>query len=568
MASLNENDFNDLLKTLPAYEIYKKFDDANDILEYNDKCNDLGTNDENFKGLCKKFLSAIKKLSENNDTIEKNKEHNSLGYWIIEELWKYYRNNNKNIHRGIIDNLIIKLNQHCLDLNLNRLFYNSDFDINLSKEEKYLLDYFKNYEKIISCSRQDCEKYLKYITYIEKIYFNHREDCLGNVCYYFNYNKKYNPSDLLHILKDKIQGSYEARKNFGMSLSLKKQADTDNSEENVKMVIKYILCTKTDDVNKKFLGYKCEDPSYRQNSEKSMFFKTLDKKKEISHTDIKDALGLINDRRCEKKIDETTGKVIELYCMNEEFTDILKKLNSNKDVRKPIITNTVGEGSAVSSKKNTELANRTVGAHENNYSEGFLSGIELLSVNREVPPTELDTKNFKDQRKLNFPISRDVTLFPEYSDQYRVEYIDKDIPDCKIYTRIHGKLACKHKIDTNDFIEKINKSISVISDMENEIKNMGKYETVIIPDGDSSIMGSSMFRIATITLLIFGVLFVFFIYFKFTPFGTWLRKNVLNRKRIRNNDYAEHMQNRRVRVPGPNNTNHKKKKAKIAYHSK
>ncbi|GAB69382.1 hypothetical protein PCYB_001300 [Plasmodium cynomolgi strain B] len=276
-----ETELDEIIKKLPSFETYKEDYTITDSTSYSDKCSDLGTEDNEFKKICEKFMMNINKLTEyKNNLTELKVRSSSLGYWIIDELRNYFVVNNKNIDRGIIDKLIIELNKFSLDSELKHLFFNSDFDFNLAREEKYLHDYFINYDKILSCTDKNCADYYKYVSFIEKIYYKHREDCLGNVCHYFNFHYKYDPDNLLSKLKGRIEGSNKEKENTDPWLGTE-GGNPKYSKEKPRMVIKYMLCTEIIDKDRDFHGYTCEDPAYRHNSDRARFISNIKKKKDF-----------------------------------------------------------------------------------------------------------------------------------------------------------------------------------------------------------------------------------------------------------------------------------------------
>ncbi|SCO75050.1 VIR protein [Plasmodium vivax] len=548
----NDIELDEKIKKLPSFKTYEEFDTIADAIS-NTTCSDFGTGDNKFKDLCEKFMKNINKLKTYQDLTEFKVRSSSLGYWIIDQLRNYFTVNDKKIDRGVIDRLIIELNKYSLGSISNRLFFNSDFDFDLSREEKYLHDYFINYDTIASC-KDNCKDYYKYVSYIEKLYYKHREDCLGNVCYYFNFHDKYDPENLLSKLKGPIEGSNQEGENTKLRLGTEGGISKD-SEQKPRMVIKYMLCTEIFDEVKKIHGYYCEDPAYRHNSDRARFIKNIKKKQETSVIGVNDPLNLTDDSRCTIKKDQ--GKISSLFC-NPSVS--LKQVKGGPLIKKDEkVENLEGkpENSPVSTTQTVQFVNSNVNFEEYPDSDDFVPGVRFYSMKRELPYFGIEPAKTGKKRSPKLPTSKVVTLFPEFVDEGRENYKDKDIPECEIYTRVRGKLACKKTIDGN-YNEKSASSVyPVNSSGEDEIEKMDELESFSAPDGFFSILRSSKFRTGTMTFLTFG----------FTPLGDWLSRKLFKKKKVNNYIYEEPMPKQEERPSRPPNGSQKSKRIRIAYQS-
>ncbi|KMZ84955.1 hypothetical protein PVBG_05882 [Plasmodium vivax Brazil I] len=563
LISSYEKQLDEIIKKLPSFKAYNEFAKITDSIS-NTSCSVLGAGDTKFKELCENFMKNINKLKEHNSNLTELKvRSSSLGYWIIDELRKYFTDNDKNIDRGLIDKLIIELNKISHESISKRLFFNSDFDFDLSREEKYLHDYFINYDTIASCTNK-CEEYYKYVRFIEKLYYKHREDCLGNVCYYFNFNDKYDPDDLLSKLEGRIQRFNKEGGNTDSQLDTE-GAITEDSKKNPRMVIKYMLCIKIFDEDKDIHGYYCEDPAYRHNSDRARFIKNIKKKQETSVTEVKNPLDLINDSRCEKKYEN--GILRSLDCgyskaLNQANKESLTKIHENVENLERKL-----ERSPVSSTQTVQFVNSNVNFEEYEDRDNFVPRVRFYSLNRELPYFEIKPDNTSEKRSPKLPTSKVVTLFPEFVDEGRENYKDKGIPECEIYTRVRGKLACKKTVDEKYSRKSASSVYPVNSSEEDEIEKMDELESFSAPDGFFSILRSSKFRTGTMTFLTFGVFFVFYIYFKFTPLGDWLSRKLFKKKKVNNYIYEEPMPKQEERPSRPPNGSQKSKRIRIAYQS-
>ncbi|KMZ78185.1 hypothetical protein PVIIG_04959 [Plasmodium vivax India VII] len=565
LISSYEKQLDEIIQNLPSFEKYKEVDTTKDSNSYKDRCSNLGTEDVKFKELCENFMKNINKLKDYQSNLRELKvRSSSLSYWIIDELRNYFILNDKKIDRGVIDRLIIELNKISHESISKRLFFNSDFDFDLSREEKYLHDYFINYDTIASC-KDNCKDYYKYVSYIEKLYYKHREDCLGNVCYYFNFHDKYDPDDLLSKLKGRIEGSNKEGEDTASRLGTE-GGNPKDSKRNPRMVIKYMLCTESNDKDKKFPRYNCEDPAYRHNSDRARFIKNIKKKQETSVIEVKDPLDLTDDSGCKKTYDND-GKITRLYCESKVPLEKLKVVSLSKNNEK--VENLKGklEKSPVLNTQSVQIVNSNVNFEEYEYPDNYEPGVRFYTLNRGVPYFVIEPDKTGEKRRLKIPTSKSVTLFPEFADEDRVHYEDKGIPKCEIYTRIRGKLACKKTIDANYNGKGASSAYSVNSSGEDEIEKMDEPESSSAPDGFFSILRSSKFRTGTMTFLTFGVFFVFYIYFKFTPLGDWLSRKLFKKKKVNNYIYEEPMPKQEGRSSRPPNGSQKSKRIRIAYQS-
>ncbi|CAI7723119.1 PIR protein [Plasmodium vivax] len=550
---LNVTELDEIIKKLPSFEIYKEFNTIKDSTSYKDKCSDLGTQDK-FKKLCEKFMENINNLKTyQNDLTKLKVRSSSLGYWIIEKLENYFTDNNLNVDKGIIDKLIIKLNEFSFELKLKRLFFNSNFDFDLSREEKYLHDYFINYNKIASCTDK-CEVYYKYVRFIEKLYYKHREDCLGNVCYYFNFNDKYDPENLLSKLKGPIEVSNKEGGNTHSPLGTE-GVNSKDSKKNPRMVIKYMLCTEVIDKVKDLRGYYCEDPAYRHNSDRARFIGNIEKKQATSVIGVNDFLNLFKESKCTKTYEN--GKIISIYCKPPMSLKQVKGVSLTEKDRKVEISEGKAKKLPVSSTQTVQIVNSNVKFEEYEYPDNYEPGVRFYSMKREVPYFVVESDNPGESKSPKFPTSKAVTLFPEFTDEDRGHYKDIGIPECEIYTRVRGKLACKKTIDGN-YNEKSASSVyPVNSSGEDEIEKMDELESFSAPDGFFSILRSSKFRTGTMTFLTFG----------FTPLGDWLSRKLFKKKKVNNYIYEEPMPKQEERPSRPPNGSQKSKRIRIAYQS-
>ncbi|KNA02004.1 hypothetical protein PVNG_04427 [Plasmodium vivax North Korean] len=262
--SLNGSEKHDNFKEFPSSEIYELLGKDEKSTTYDkyceDKFNSYGEKTD-LINLCKKIARNVKTKLSSIKGKEKNAYDRCLyfNYWTYEEIRKIYSNNTNYIYNIPIFTIILnalqdiyneitnhevrvniksldkqifeiieeskKKNEKNAELKINPFLknfkltedepclYNVVCGLGECKEMKDLFDYFKNYDYIRKCDvskeQEKCQKYCKYVTYINELY----EDYIGECCTYFmngahvgrcpkffKCDEKYNP----HILYSKL----------------------------------------------------------------------------------------------------------------------------------------------------------------------------------------------------------------------------------------------------------------------------------------------------------------------------------------------------------------------------
>ncbi|SBS96707.1 PIR Superfamily Protein [Plasmodium malariae] len=213
-------DYDEILKDSKAYNIYKELNDQLNNIGDEEKCkafNEIkSTRKEEYVTLCKKVSKLLKYVFDK-DKLKKSKEYCShYRNWVYQEIWKLFKEGTSN---SDIEDVINKFNK--LQTDLFTKYERSDcsyrFDIknfqglNYKVEEKYLYDYFKNYNTIKSsetCKKCNNSKYKEYLKSISDIYDNVKENCClygTSVCgnYFLTCDDKFDPSKLLSAFRSK-----------------------------------------------------------------------------------------------------------------------------------------------------------------------------------------------------------------------------------------------------------------------------------------------------------------------------------------------------------------------------
>ncbi|KNA02377.1 variable surface protein Vir22/12g [Plasmodium vivax North Korean] len=487
-----------ILENLPSYNSYKEFNEIVQVNNDDTKCKDL--EDETARRLCAKFIGNINNLpdSKNNPKDHKVKALNLI-YWILDELRKYSNSNSWDTH--VINKIVHAGNSFYNGKHSYALFYNYKFDLEESRKEKLLHDYFKNYEQIISYGKNECETYYKYVRYIRNIYYEHQLFCLESKCDYFIHNPKYDPDDVLSKLEECIG---KLRKTDGDAVSIlssRDKADLQKSKPDINMIIKYVTCTKVkDDNDKDTFKYKCEDPAYRQHTEKGFLGQNV--KKNMGNVELAEAFEELNKKKCTKF---NHSGVSGFSCLNSEVLEKLKDAAPSSTV--------------TDLRRSTRIVDPSEDIEEFLESDNMVPGVKFLASNRDVSEFWEEYEN--SEKKINSdswrPISM-TTLFPEYSKEIMEKYIDKDIPKCQYYKFVKGKLVCVNPIgapyDMNNVLQKdyitTKMGSNVIIRKEREFSKPFENTTTTT----TTTPFFNMQRTLIIAALLAGMFFVLFIYIK------------------------------------------------------
>ncbi|CAG9474558.1 unnamed protein product [Plasmodium vivax] len=196
-----------ILKELPAFVIYDKFNNTGDTSKYNRSCETVEPNIGEFKNLCAKFLYNIENLPKN-DWNNHNMYSTYLYYWVFHEINKISIANPKKINPSDVNRFVNIGNALYNDLYHGTFIKEFNFDLDELKEQKYLYDYFENFNALnkITCPHSKSRAYYKYVDFINKFYtkkIQEKQCCIGDrYCeHYFDCDNKYNPKNLFYKLK-------------------------------------------------------------------------------------------------------------------------------------------------------------------------------------------------------------------------------------------------------------------------------------------------------------------------------------------------------------------------------
>ncbi|KMZ95687.1 hypothetical protein PVMG_05831 [Plasmodium vivax Mauritania I] len=511
MEALDQNELKTVLEILSLSDIYETFEKDENINTYDNECVSLGTEGEKVKKLCKIFLKNIQNLPNfQNNPQGHNLQASYLAYWVIHKLSEIFPNNSNNRVRNKIFNFIDKGNKKYFDLHKNYLFSNSDFDYKRSREEKYLNEYFNNYNKIEECSADKYKTCEKYLTYIISIYEEHKKDCLGNECHYFSYNPQYDPNDLLSTLKKKFRAT-GANEKVVLAENNRQSLDANNSQEKVNMIIKYMSCTEIKNKDGSVFALKCEDPAYRRYRER-IYRRGSIKREVISSESVSNVIKKIGGLSCKEVTSPDSNNSKILLCNYPK----IKEMNGEATSISNTGTRVVANGTEKKYAKHSygiygEDAYKNIGKNDHLDSDNMYPGVKLLSSNRNVSEFKHESENTETQTnsnkgKYNFL----TTVFHEVEKDKLEGYFEKPKDLCSNSSSNKDNTNCVKVAQTYNSQE-IRQGDSTIYSDGTEFMNMGFADFF----GDKlNLLKSNNVRIAVLGFLIAGAIFIFFLYFK------------------------------------------------------
>ncbi|SBS95085.1 PIR Superfamily Protein [Plasmodium malariae] len=245
----------------PSYYIYEQFDNDVNETKYDNYCSPF-KNSENGADL--EYFKLCKKMSRNTDIL--SKYHNKNEFTTLcshYRYWTYY-----NIKRVLGEKtgndkakpIIHKFMQTQNNINeiYNAYYCKYDFEndilerLNIMNEEKYLYDYFQNYDNIKTsdaCNAVKSEEYEKYLNHIIELYNKHKtqkECCIDSFwpeCEdYFKCNDEFDPKKLLSTLNSNRSKKCDNLIKAQAFLTSGNTSHTGNSLTNITDSIYYIKC--------------------------------------------------------------------------------------------------------------------------------------------------------------------------------------------------------------------------------------------------------------------------------------------------------------------------------------
>ncbi|VUZ99669.1 PIR protein [Plasmodium vivax] len=221
-ATTTEDDLWDkILEKSPSHNVYKELNSDVKGNNYDSCCkifnkSEKNEDNESYK-LCRKIARNADYLYDISNTRDYSSRCSHYRHWVYENIEKIIKKTEESDKSAVASKFLDVRN--CIMLTYRA--YNCLFDFKkdeLSKldnklEEKHLYDYFNNLDTIKidkTCEHVRIDKYKQYLTHISKIYRKHNSEyhcCNGswqdNCFSYFKCNNDFDPEKLLNKLKNR-----------------------------------------------------------------------------------------------------------------------------------------------------------------------------------------------------------------------------------------------------------------------------------------------------------------------------------------------------------------------------
>ncbi|SBT86779.1 PIR protein [Plasmodium malariae] len=503
---MDEEVYNEILAAIPSNKIYEEFKSEVDEENNEISCDIFNSIKSKYKDkcvkLCKNVARNFKYLYERGKPENYDYRCSHYKFWVYKEIEKMFEKNSagddvKDVITQFL-NLQTSLTGTYGLYNCNYIFLKKNLEeLDNKNKEKYLYEYFTNYDSIKSkdiCIKVDVKKYKKYINFISSLYKNKKENCCWNeksVCphYFLKCGEEFNPSKLLSVLESDNGDSCNRLESFKETISIKKKLDSNILE---RAFLNSILLTDCP-INNNSTILRC---------------------------------GFIRA----SSVRSSSGNAVE---NNEQRTNAVSSSSGIRMIK----------ANADSSKV---LSERIIKQFATSVSE---EKHKMSSV--ENPGNEFRW-NFA-KGTLNCPPKR-----PEEDKYGMCEYIEELVEDgffektedSKGYKYKRGPLW-NHKylvnVARNKRQEKLRKStplklnysgrLQAIIHNKGEVSYASKSKGKAVPEKDIeyNVLRNTFSRISIVGALVLGIIFVFFLYFKFTPFGSYVGKIKKRKKRYRTN---------------------------------
>ncbi|KAI4839101.1 hypothetical protein MKS88_002617 [Plasmodium brasilianum] len=258
MEELSEENLNKILAGSPSGSIYDKFNRNYNGDQNNTFCNVFNTEKDNYPTGSYELCNQIARNAENLSVmIDKGgyKYCAHYTYWIYYKIKKILESSQNSKSENLIKFLEVKskiYNQYRLYNCLSPIQGNTIEELNKKVDEKYLFDYFQNYDSIKTydiCDKITFSEYKKYLNVIKKLYIEHKNDkkcCAdsfwGN-CDYFKCNTEFDPNTLLHSLNSNGNEKCDILKKLEKTTKSGYPMDSGVSQIDISSSFYYSRCT-------------------------------------------------------------------------------------------------------------------------------------------------------------------------------------------------------------------------------------------------------------------------------------------------------------------------------------
>ncbi|SBS91344.1 PIR protein [Plasmodium ovale] len=635
MESPIDEDLEAILNNLPSKDLYKNFNEEKTDNTYTSACSKLGTQNENLKNLCVKFVKNLKELSEKTNGDEKKNSAFYLTYWIYDEIWKIF-GLSEYAHGIRFSDLLYVGNKFYYEKTNSVFLHHYDPDFKEWREMKYLHDYFKNVQTISDCktSNGECNKYIKYVSYIKDIYENHYRNCciyFMGCDRYFDCKKEYHPKYILQKLKNGKAEIPEDDNHAGHSKENKQETgeasyNSDElteprhysckyvkNEDGIQFLTCYIL-KRSAKVSEKDTQKPSEQPensaiSASEAIKKLNMSNCKEEYKDGKLTSIQCPLESQSFALHPKVVAGDMDKQDRVFTVSQENGKRTPSLDETKESLKwkidqqvlscnkgypgtiryelcDHIEKLISEGKIEKQSKD-RLSKLNVTDRPSNESSTEEHGKEnpeeaysLVDLNLGETPesqqnqmqTTADMSTSETGRTLRHDTAGNIIHLTINNKNVHCTIGNSEL--CKILLNLiepkktSSKLKSKHPVEKEEKLpadKTITPSTSVIT---RSLSPIIEDAPSVLLEEDEGILSNSVFRIIVVVSLVVGAVILFFIYYKFTPIGSFLHKRLRRKSEFENDIFYEKREEESFYDLEPLHRNSQKKRLHISYHSK
>ncbi|SBT00480.1 PIR Superfamily Protein, partial [Plasmodium malariae] len=497
-----------ILKKLPSYKIYSEFNsdkniNNNSICKEEDyrKCD----NKDACINLCKKIERNFKNLYELRKSEDYKMRCSHHMYWVNEEIRNLLKLSSNHNIKDVV-NKFLSLGTY---LTTDYRIYNCNYFVHESLEklknrrkEKYLYDYFTNYNTIKNkdiCTDANINSYKYYINFISKIYDDKKESCCSNeisFCphYFLECGDEYNPSNVLSALQSTGKESCDGLERLKETKIVDKELHSTVFEKDFLDSILFTTCHINKEsthlpcgfVSASFLKHRKvtavenseQENSRRSASEGQQEKFTIDADALKQHLEIRNKVGLISSEE---------NKILS-YLQKTTNVDLRWTLRKDGTLRCP---------SEIPENDTLELCT---------YIEQLVEKGILVKLN--------NTNGYRLAEGKSWPTEEFEIVIKRESQRKSMESSSQKFRSSRIEQVLKDNQESTYVI--NNFHEKA-------------VPTMNK---------ESNILYNTFFRVTMAISLVTGIIFVLFLYFKFTSYGLCKGKNRKRKKRYRSS-FAE-----------------------------
>ncbi|CAG9472699.1 unnamed protein product [Plasmodium vivax] len=486
---------------LTSSKIYVKLSEGASDTEYKSKhCDNLKDGNDQMKDICKKMAKNIKTLRNNPEMSDLSHRDRCtyLNFWIYREISKLYPNEDKNL-TDITD--VYNLIDANIKINMDLIKYYSN-----TKNDQTA-------QSTLGTSSQSPSTFVNHeLSKHEPCYFNY--DCTFSECremkYLYEYFKDYDKIKGNIKCEDRKKDKYIEYLTYISYLYNKHKNEKGCCSWGAEICPDYFLsCNEYYNPNKIVSAMESSDIG------------TCNKIKNSSRPNLSEEISIdpedennmyIKYFTCSYVTEPTFDKK-RLRCQQPEYSSL---------------------------RKNKFAAVRPVYKPQTEYSK--LRGKKLTINGKSINAVLISDSNAKIAEKYgagNPMPAYNYTLFPEVRGAARKAYVKQAREACKNGEIKEGMEEYCRKSKRYNKIINLSNSQSANVTLKEDIEN---WEDIVIPDDTSflnEILQRLPVRMGAVSLASLGAITMLFMYYKFTPLGSWLRNVMGGEKKMKHGNHGE-----------------------------